>query len=256
MAILIANDGDKTVNTIAERDAIEKKFNGMQVTVVDAIADILVGMGTAGYIWSSSKNRWQLFWKESKDDLLFVTESHFLINGEITLDNIPQSNLVWDCSIVDANGVTLIDVSSPNVTNTTVNIGSLDYDGNVLLTTYAYGKIQAAVSAAIDFNHSSFYDFQLTVPVPTTVLLDALPINKVGTINYLIQAQSGSLFHSTQVLVIHDGVTPTMNETNTVFTSDNLIDLSCDIVGNVLQLYATTYFANTVATSIRTLIRR
>lgn len=256
MAILIANDGDKTVNTIAERDAIEKKFNGMQVTVVDAIADILVGMGTAGYIWSSSKNRWQLFWKESKDDLLFVTESHFLINGEITLDNIPQSNLVWDCSIVDANGVTLIDVSNPNVTNTTVNIGSLDYDGNVLLTTYAYGKIQAAVSAAIDFNHSSFYDFQLTVPVPTTVLLDALPINKVGTINYLIQAQSGSLFHSTQVLVIHDGVTPTMNETNTVFTSDNLIDLSCDIVGNVLQLYATTYFANTVATSIRTLIRR
>lgn len=256
MAILIANDGDKTVNTIADRDAIQKKFNGMQVTVVDAIADILVGIGTAGYVWSSSKNKWQLTWKESKDDLMFVTESHFLIDGEVTLDNIPQSNLVWDCSIVDEFGVTLIDVSNPNVTNSTVNIGSPDYDGNVLLTTYAYGKIQAAVSAAIDFNHSSFYDFQLTVPVPNTVTLDALPINKVGTVYYLIQAQAGSLFHSTQVLMIHDGVTPTMNETNTVFTADNLVDIGCDIANNVLQVYATTYSANTVITAVRTLIGR
>lgn len=256
MAILITNDGDKIVSTIAERNAIIKRFDGMNVTVQDAIADILVGTGSAGYTWSASKDRWFLTWKESKDDLAFVTESHFLIDGEVTLDNIPQSNLVWDCSVVDANGITLVDVSNPNVTNSTVNIGSLDYDGAVLLTTYAYGKIQAAVSAAIDFNHSSFYDFQLTVPVPNTVTLDALPINKVGTVYYLIQAQAGSLFHSTQVLMIHDGVTPTMNETNTVFTADNLVDIGCDIANNVLQVYATTYSANTVITAVRTLIGR
>lgn len=62
MAIIITNAGFKTVATIAERNAITKVFDGMQVTVVDAIADINVGMGEAGYQWSAAQAKWVLIY--------------------------------------------------------------------------------------------------------------------------------------------------------------------------------------------------
>ena len=147
MAILIANDGDKIVNTIAERDAIIKKFDGMEVTVKDAIADLMVGGGRAGYQWDTVAQVWKLVWKHNKDDLVFVTENLPISNGLVTLTNSPQSALVWDSFVTDAAGNMLVKLSNPTVTGKSVSLGSAEYNGETLWVSYAYGKIQAAVSA-------------------------------------------------------------------------------------------------------------
>lgn len=147
MAILIANDGDKIVNTIAERDAIIKKFDGMEVTVKDAIADLMVGGGRAGYQWDTGAQVWKLVWKHNKDDLVFVTENLPISNGLVTLTNSPQSALVWDSFVTDAAGNMLVKLSNPTVTGKSVSLGSAEYNGETLWVSYAYGKIQAAVSA-------------------------------------------------------------------------------------------------------------
>ena len=147
MAILIANDGDKIVNTIAERDAIIKKFDGMEVTVKDAIADLMVGGGRAGYQWDTVAQVWKLVWKHNKDDLVFVTENLPISNGLVTLTNSPQSALVWDSFVTDASGNMLVKLSNPTVTGKSVSLGSAEYNGETLWVSYAYGKIQAAVSA-------------------------------------------------------------------------------------------------------------
>lgn len=45
MAIIAKHDGDTTVATIAVRNAIPKKFDGMQVMVLDASGDAsVIGM--------------------------------------------------------------------------------------------------------------------------------------------------------------------------------------------------------------------
>jgi hypothetical protein len=142
MAIIISNDGDKTVATIAQRDSIVKKFDGMQVTVIDAIADLMVGIGSAGYQWSQALDKWVLMWKTSKDELIFTQEAKTIVGGKVNAEHYPQNALVWSCSIRDTNGVLLEDVE-PSVALKELSIGTTDFDGHRLHYTYAYGSIEA-----------------------------------------------------------------------------------------------------------------
>lgn len=59
MTILISNDGNTIVSSIAERDAIVNKFNGMRVIVEDASDDPLFENGSVEYYWNAS----ELIWK-------------------------------------------------------------------------------------------------------------------------------------------------------------------------------------------------
>jgi hypothetical protein len=65
MAIVTKDDGDLTVSNLTERDALLKKFDGMQVTVLDAQEDSLLSGGAALYQYSTALNSWLLLWAES-----------------------------------------------------------------------------------------------------------------------------------------------------------------------------------------------
>lgn len=142
MAIIVSNTGNKTVPTIADRNALTSVFNGMQVTVVDAIADALVGIGSAAYQWSGALNKWVLMWKTSKDELIFANEAKVIVGGKVTANHHPQNGLVWSCGIRDSNGV-LLDEIEPVVMLDVIDIESSGYDGHSLHYTYAYGNIEA-----------------------------------------------------------------------------------------------------------------
>ncbi len=142
MAIIVSNTGNKTVATISDRDALLHVFDGMQVTVIDAIADVLVGIGTAGYQWSSPLNKWVLMWKTSKDELIFTSEAQAIVGGKVSASHYPQNALVWSCHVRDSNGLILSDVE-PTVILKVLDIGTTDYDGHSLHFTYAYGNIEA-----------------------------------------------------------------------------------------------------------------
>jgi hypothetical protein len=150
MAIIIANDGHRIVATIADRNAIAKKFDGMQVTVQDAIADVIAGEGEALYQWSAPKSKWILIGKENVDNLEFISESGVLVNGKISATEYPQSGLVWDCYVLGQDGTVIADITAPAIINKEINIGTLAYDGLTVHFSYGYGKIQAAVAAMID----------------------------------------------------------------------------------------------------------
>lgn len=141
--ILIANNGDKTVATIDARNALERRFNGMRVTVLDAISDTNVGGGRAGYIWSAALNDWQLMWKSSNKDLKFYTESHVIADGAINTDYLPQDGIVWGCRII-ADDMIVADVK-PLVTGMRIEVGSTDYDGMTLELTYGSGTANGSI---------------------------------------------------------------------------------------------------------------
>lgn len=256
MAILITNDGDKVVATLADRDAITKKFEGMQVLVKDAIADVVVGGGAAGYFWDATAARWTLFWTNSKDDLIFTTESHTIVNGSVQATYPPASGLVWDCEILGEEGTVVVKVSKPNINGFDINIGSPLYDGLTLLFTYAYGKIQATVSAKIDFTKSSLKDITRFASTPGLVVLDSIPLSSVGTAHYLIQACSGLKTHSTSVTVIHNGSEPFVSEINSFFSLVDLMDVSSDVVDSDLRVLVYTTEPSTTITAVRTLLGR
>jgi hypothetical protein len=150
MAITIFNDGDITVATIAERNTIPKKFEGMQVTVLDATADATLGSGRACYQWDSTNSSWGLVWSDAYSTLQFSTENKVISNGQVTADNIPADGKVWQCRIIDPVDNVIVGDTRPTVSLGVLDLGTLDYDGKELEFTYAYGSISSQLQVLFD----------------------------------------------------------------------------------------------------------
>jgi len=149
MAIIIYNDGDLSVGTIAERNAIVKRFEGMLVNVADATADANVGGGAATYRWDEAGDKWVTVWVENTPTLNFTTEKKVLSGGIVTADNIPADSSVWSARVIDSvSGRSLAD-ARPTVISNSIDVGTSDYDGHYLEYTYAYGSIVAQIEAVI-----------------------------------------------------------------------------------------------------------
>jgi len=167
MAIVIANDGDKIVQTIADRNAITKKFPGLQVTVIDAIADPQTNGGFAKYEWIEDglNSRWGLVQVDQKASIKFVTESHTIALGLVTADFIPLDGEVWNARIIDAVTGQILADARPGVDVYQLDIGTTLYDGQLLEFTYSYGSF----SAQLD---SVFYDLKDKQTGMTTSVID------------------------------------------------------------------------------------
>lgn len=140
MSILVANTGNQSVETIADRNSIAKRHNGMIVHVRDATADPLLGGGRASYMWDSVVNQWVIHYSSLKPELTFTTEEKTIVNGEVTTDFIVKDNQVWSAKVLDENDVILGD-AKVTVSGTTLVLGSTDYDGRKLRYTYAHGTL-------------------------------------------------------------------------------------------------------------------
>lgn len=149
MAIIITNDGDRIVATLAARDLITTPFDGMRITVADSTGDVFTQGGKATYQWMASTSDWLLVWKENIDGLEFVTESKTIVAGQVTATNIPQSAMVWGCTVqevISGETVILAEITPSVATNGVITLGTQDFNGKTLVFTYGYGKIQAVVS--------------------------------------------------------------------------------------------------------------
>lgn len=145
MAILVANDGSKFVDTIAQRDAIEKRFNGMRVIVRDATADPFFGGGSVQYIWDTTIDGWNPIWSENKPDLRFATEEKVLASGQVTAENLVKDGVVWSVKVLDDDDSILSD-AKVTITGRTLDIGSTTFDGKRLHYTYAFGAMNTVVA--------------------------------------------------------------------------------------------------------------
>lgn len=151
MAITRYSNFDKTVNTIADRNNIPNKIDGMTVIVLDAIADANVGSGKAVYRWDNSDNTWILISKGTTDTMNFITEEAVVANSEMSLSYIPVNNQVWNAVLLN-NDVIYADL---NVKDVTIAMGKItnipsQYNDMKLRVTYAYGTLASQVSTIIE----------------------------------------------------------------------------------------------------------
>mgnify|MGYP001597814595 CR=1 FL=1 len=142
MAIIVANDGSRFVDTLAERNSIpvERRFNGMRVTVKDATADPLFGGGSVQYLWDRVAQLWVPIWSDKKPDLTFATEEKTIVDGAVTTDNIVKDGIIWSARVVDLSGVILGD-AQVTVAGNVITLNTQDHNGMVLHYTYAYGSM-------------------------------------------------------------------------------------------------------------------
>ena len=150
MAVVLYQNADKTVSTIAARNAITQKIDNMVVVVLDAIADINAGAGVATYRWSAVLDSWILISKTTSDSIKFATEELLISNGSVTPSNVPTDNQIWGIYVLDGPHV-VADMTIDGLTVTPTSISGLtDWNGYKLRFTYAYGTISQQIDSYIN----------------------------------------------------------------------------------------------------------
>ena len=149
--------------------------------------------------------------------------------------------LAYDIGKVEvyANGVRLVDGSDYAATNGT----SIVFQGSQTIT---------GTGEVVSLSRASFADHDSLKPVSTSFtattanqVADTFPAQSYRTAKYLVQMTSGSNFHATEVLLIHDGTTVYMTEFGTIFSNASLGTIDGDINSGSVRLLVTPANANT-----------
>ena len=83
-------------------------------------------------------------------------------------------------------------------------------------------------------------------------LIDSFPITEYRTIKYVLQLSYGSDFHSTEILLLQDGVSVYVTEYATIQTDISLGDISATIDSGFVKLFLSPTFTNTTIKGFRT----
>lgn len=185
MSILIANSGNRVVSTIAERDAITKRFDGMNVFVRDATADPIFGGGTVQYLWDGVIDSWSPVWSEKKPELRFTIEDKVLVNGQVTADQVIKDGVVWSARILDDDDTILAD-ARVTLSGRTLDIGSLAFDGKRLHYTYAYGEMTTLLTELWEDKADKESPELTGIPL-TTIPTDASPAGQIAPIGWVTE---------------------------------------------------------------------
>ncbi|WXB47990.1 long tail fiber protein distal subunit [Vibrio phage VB_VaC_TDDLMA] len=217
MANILFKNADKTVNTIAERNAISPKLDDMEVVVLDAIADIEAGPGAAVYKWSESLNVWIMLANSkdepltslsfSNDTLTYVDENGSSTNIDLSIyANLDGDTFTGDVSISKAAGRFIFD--------------ELDYaNGNSGIEwTTPVGQDIELIHEIIDSNIQTAGGNG-----------QALKVRQSGSSAAVAGLEvEGEIFADTNKRVFHDGYHPNADK----LTSSRNISLTGDVTGS------------------------
>ena len=180
MAIIKQRGLQVTVATINERNALPQKPEHLVVHVTDAIADELAGSGPAVYRWVLDINQngtWVLVSAGAEKTVSFTTQEISIINGQVTADNVPLNNHIWNLSIVDGDNI----IAFPRIEDLDISIGIISgldtWNSYKFRFTYAYGSITAQLQAVLD-TKSTLYES------------DEDPLDEVGN-----KVKAGDMWH-------------------------------------------------------------
>ena len=85
-------------------------------------------------------------------------------------------------------------------------------------------------------------------------VIDAIATTAARTVKYLVQATSGSDYHSTEILVLHNGTTAYLTEYATIYSGASLATFDADVSGGNLRLLVTPVNAATTIKVVRTTV--
>ena len=149
--------------------------------------------------------------------------------------------LAYDINKVEvyANGVRLVDGSDYLATNGT----SIVFQGSQTIT----GTVEV-----VSLSRASFADNSALTPIETPLtattanqVVDSFQTASYRTAKYLVQMTAGTDYHSTEILLIHDGTTVYMTEYGTIFTNASLGTFDGDISSGLVRLLVTPANINT-----------
>ena len=156
--------------------------------------------------------------------------------------------LAYDTGHVDVfqNGVKLIEGSDFTATNGTSVLFTTSLENGDIVEVISNGKASFLDSDALKNNSSEF------VTTTANQIADTFSVYTYRSAKYIVQATSGSAYHVTEVMLIHDGTTVYLSEYGTVqTTAQNLMTIDADIINGNVRLLVTPALTNTTVKTQR-----
>lgn len=141
MAVVLHRQPQVTVSTIADRNAITKRPNGLVVVVEDTTGDVNTLGGVGSYKWVESLQEWLLLSKSGNDTMTFETEELLIVNGMVTTSGVITGSKIWDISILNGD----VAVAFPRVEDLVITSNTIanlrDFDGYKIRFTYGVSTV-------------------------------------------------------------------------------------------------------------------
>lgn len=195
------------------------------------------------YFDTSSGNRYvydsaNTLWKYASNNSLVSSSNNQVIynNNGVFAGN---SGLVFAANTLYAN---------------TVNVTGYIYGNGAFLTGVSTsGGGSGVVDNTLTFTNSSIFSNTLITSSNTSQILDVFSTSTWRSANYIITMNTTpSLYHTTQIVLLHDGTTAYITEYGTIFTSNNLATFDATIVSGNVRLNVIPSVAVTTINLIRT----
>ena len=193
---------------------------------------------------STNSSKARILLQENGTTKIFIENKANSVSGQFGIYSAAASKYAF---LIDASGNTslnggtltsgaitssgLVTADELSVTNDSTFNGSVDASGQeVTAGTYVINNIAVNGSSTA------------TTSATTQVAVDTVSKTAFRTVKYLVQITNSTdnEYHATEILVTHDGTTPSMTEYATIFTGTaEEATFSADISGSNLRLLAT-----------------
>ena len=176
--------------------------------------------------------------------------------GGITLKGTTDKTIIWDnagnnwtssehWNLVTGRAFKInnVDVLTATTLGSSVTASSLTSVGTITSGTWNAGAVTSSgvvTGTSLDTTYGRTTSGTLTTTAVTQVEVPlSLAATTYRTVEYLVQATSGTTYHTSKVHVIHDGTNTWVDEYSTMFTSASLYTVTADISGGNIRLLVT-----------------
>jgi hypothetical protein len=238
------SDVSKPVST-AQQTALNLKANIASPTFTGTVSGTFSGNG-AGLTNLTGAN---------------VTGTVPLSTSAVTITGI-YSSTITSTQVTTGLGFTPYNATNPSAYITSAGApvqsvfgrtGAVVLASSDVTTALGFTPASSGSNTALTLVNGAFGSAALTTNATTVdQLVDSIAITAARSVKYLIQITSGSSYHATEMLIIHDGTTAYTSQSNDVFTGSILASFNATIVSGNLQLLVTPVNAASTIKVIRT----
>lgn len=166
----------------------------------------------------------------------FITIDSYTGNGSNTQFTLTKTPVNEDHVLVAINGVNQ-EVDTYSVNNNIIILDEV-LANNASLEVRTFSSVFAGETLTSNAETLS--------TTTNNQIVDSFSATSYRTAKYIVQMNDGNDFHSTEVLLLHDGVDTYMTEYATIFTSNtSLGEISSELSGGSVNLLVTPVSANT-----------
>ncbi len=234
-------------------------FSTTGAAVADAYAQANAAYGQANAAYAQANAAYD----EANTKVETINTGLGLANTESTVANVKTVTITSNVATTSVQGITkLIDsITSTDTGNAAtanavswlndvkVDLAGDTMTGKLTINTAGEGLEVANANVSYQLTVSSLKVTTNTVTTAASgqVVLDVFPTTELASAKYFVQANSGSAYQTTEIVLVHEGTNIWLTEYGTLQTGISLGAFSADIdSGNVRLLFNATQSINTV----------